>query len=583
MALPRKETDMGKFGELEYQFHVQEGFQAINNRNWDRAEKIFDMLLKDNPSVDAYKGLILCHLRIPELSPDAVYVPGGTDGFPLKPFQKEIQSTWYIDNMDEIANLYVVEPYFTLKDLKSCFIVDETIHPVYEWFYYLWRQKNEFMKWWNSDKHVVKATELATDEQKRELKSFYDGVIEKYQLWLDIAEKQLNLLFINKIESLYKDAVAKKTLTAVSLPERIALKPRANSHRYDIEYNPFLAKPKKIELIKKESLNTLTQAKKSKETIPMFAMLGILAVIMIISIALSSLFDNYSWIVPMLIMVLTSVFMEHIYRLVKKVAGCVAPENPKTIQLLSQASLVGTLILALVFGIREEAFKIFFASLFMCVPAFAYYFTNRDRDCKKKDAYIVFAFSLLLSFLGVGFPISLLDNMSHWGVYATQYMDNAWFAIIIVPVLFYVVGMICIHFMPTDECASAAEWTWFVHLILHIFIYDLTPFQLNNLIFRVIWAVVFFLPWALFTQNHLAFSKDIIDSLKKAKPARGSGGYCQDDADTETGNSFNSTISTNNSDSSDPYDAADANARSLGYNDASDAANQLGINEKDLY
>ena len=202
---------MGKFGELEYQFHVQEGFQAINNRNWDRAEKIFDMLLKDNPSVDAYKGLILCHLRIPELSPDAVYVPGGTDGFPLKPFQKEIQSTWYIDNMDEITNLYVVEPYFTLKDLKSCFIVDEAIHPVYEWFYYLWRQKNKFMKWWNSDKHVVKATELATDEQKRELKSFYDGVIEKYQLWLDIAEKQLNLLFINKIESQYKDAVAKKT------------------------------------------------------------------------------------------------------------------------------------------------------------------------------------------------------------------------------------------------------------------------------------------------------------------------------------------------------------------------------------
>ena len=343
----------------------------------------------------------------------------------------------------------------------------------------------------------------------------------------------------------------------------------------------------KLKRFKNEKFDELIPIKKPKEKIAFLATLGVIALIMIISITLSSVFENYSWIVPMLIMVLTSVFTEQIYKLVKKVTRCVSPENEKLIQLLSQASLVGTLILALVFAIKEEAFKIFFASLFMCIPAFAYYFTQRKSECTKKHAYIVFSFSLILSFLGVGFPISLMDNMSHWGVYATQYMDDAWFAIIIVPVLFYIVGMIYIHFMPTDECASAAELTWIVHLVLHIFIYDLTPFQLNNLIFRVIWATIFFFPWALFTKNHLAFSKDIIDSLKQARirggGGGGGGGYSQDGSHIGAGNGFNSTGYSTGGNSGDPHDAADANARSLGYNDASDAANQLGINEKDLY
>ena len=158
---------MGKFGELEYQFHLYGAFDAVKAEKWDWAKKEFQMLIKDNPTAEAYTGLILCELRITELHPNAVYVPGGVNAFPCPKYRKEMKSKWYCDNLDEIAAQYVKEPYFTRKDLENCFMVDEELHPVYSWFYYLWREKHKFTDWWHNSILVTKADLLATEEQKQ--------------------------------------------------------------------------------------------------------------------------------------------------------------------------------------------------------------------------------------------------------------------------------------------------------------------------------------------------------------------------------------------------------------------------------
>lgn len=564
---------MGKFGELEYQFHLYGAFDAVKAEKWDWAKKEFQMLIKDNPTAEAYTGLILCELRITELHPNAVYVPGGVNAFPCPKYRKEMKSKWYCDNLDEIAAQYVKEPYFTRKDLENCFMVDEELHPVYSWFYYLWREKHKFTDWWHNSILVTKADLLATEEQKQEYKAFYDGVVANYQLWLDLAEQAIHGIITRKIKEGYAKALESKNIHQPE-PKEIKIVPRANSKRYDAEYKP----------------RTVAEKEHPKTKFAFWTAFGILALVTCLCAIQWRTRGFYPWMVPMIILLCTTVFIEDIYRLAKRfICGTAEYQTLKELnncQLLYRLSPLAMLLPTIVYSIINFDARVFFAFLAMCVPAFAYRIA--EFYSPKKLAMEVFGLTAIIMCLSIGFPISGF-GLESWGIYSNLYGGSAWFQLIVVPILLHLVGSAGVGAMSTSKTAKIAFCAVTIQHVLHIIIYDCLPFEFGNIIYRVVLLAVFFYGWMAILQNHFGFAKGIVSAIGRGKRSSGgvSNNYSEDDdsssSSTSTSAGYDFSNSYTSSDSSDPYDAADANARSLGYNDANDAANQTGMDRKDFY
>ena len=203
----------------EFIERFEKAYQCKIEGRWEDAERLCkEVLVIDPACAEAYLHLMGIHFRVVDLcSSNICQTLKSKQEIPIDPSVP--RKTWTHPDFEELAEKYVVEPYFTRDDLmKKCVSWDDENDNFTDWQIYCANEYKKIEEWWHTSKEATGAYRYSDENTRQTLDQI---LLDLKKTLVDDIEKEHSDMCLDmwkafswKIDDAYEDALERKRANA---------------------------------------------------------------------------------------------------------------------------------------------------------------------------------------------------------------------------------------------------------------------------------------------------------------------------------------------------------------------------------
>ena len=203
----------------EFIERFEKAYQCKIEGRWEDAERLCkEVLVIDPACAEAYLHLMGIHFRVVDLcSSNICQTLKSKQEIPIDPSVP--RKTWTHPDFEELAEKYVVEPYFTRDDLmKKCVSWDDENDNFTDWQIYCANEYKKIEEWWHTSKEATGAYRYSDENTRQTLDQI---LLDLKKTLVDDIEKEHSDMCLDmwkafswKIDDAHEDALERKRANA---------------------------------------------------------------------------------------------------------------------------------------------------------------------------------------------------------------------------------------------------------------------------------------------------------------------------------------------------------------------------------